>query len=255
MGLVPGLLSLALLSCGGGRTAFGKASSRAGTSVDDGTSIEPGTGARRPTSSDGTCPASYARCGSGTSATCMMVESDPMNCGACGHACASGIACVAGVCQQRRCTGPLTFEKLASYPPTYPPRDPADPFYGYYSGADVNQDGHLDLLEWVDSQSDPKPIVWLGKSDGTFEVSTDIPTDWLGYGAFWDFNEDGFADLPVFNQDDHSFSIRPVVRQPDLEFPWPEYGPTIADVNGDGRADIVNAGREGIAVYANACVP
>ena len=41
------------------------------------------------------CPTGQTRCG----AVCVNLQSDPRNCGACGHACAVGQVCSAGMCQ------------------------------------------------------------------------------------------------------------------------------------------------------------
>jgi hypothetical protein len=42
----------------------------------------------------GTCAASYTQCGQ----ACVDLETDPANCGACGHKCPAGVSCVAGSC-------------------------------------------------------------------------------------------------------------------------------------------------------------
>jgi hypothetical protein len=42
----------------------------------------------------GDCAAGYTQCG----LSCVDLENDPSNCGACGHACPAGVACVDGTC-------------------------------------------------------------------------------------------------------------------------------------------------------------
>jgi hypothetical protein len=49
----------------------------------------------------GACAAGYAQCGN----SCVDLSTDPENCGACGHSCAAGVACVAGVCAGSPLTG------------------------------------------------------------------------------------------------------------------------------------------------------
>src|ERR1035437_464838 len=46
------------------------------------------------------CPDGYAPCGSGDGLRCYDLSRSQDHCGACGNACASGIACQAGTCQQ-----------------------------------------------------------------------------------------------------------------------------------------------------------
>ncbi len=49
----------------------------------------------------GQCAAGYAQCES----SCVDLSTDPLNCGACGHACAAGVACAGGVCAGVPVTG------------------------------------------------------------------------------------------------------------------------------------------------------
>jgi hypothetical protein len=166
-----------------------------------------------------------------------------MNCGACGRTCASGIACVAGVCQQQKCTGPLSFQMIASYPHSRG----ADLMYGSYQVADVNDDGRLDVLEWLDTRKAGAPIIWLGRSDGTFEVTTMSSFDPLDDYAAGDFDEDGHVDAIEFNQDKHSFSIHPGL--PGVGWgakgDWlPGDAVAVGDVDSDGHLDVIAVVRD-----------
>jgi hypothetical protein len=244
--LVLGLLGLACLSCGT-RTGL-MTRSAGGTGSACGTDSElPGSeggASGRGASAGGQCPAPSTLCGSGKSAGCAVLESDAMNCGACGRACAPGISCVAGACQQRKCTDPVTFQKIASYPAALSVND----LQSEYLGADMNRDGHLDLLEYTIDES-RELAIWLGHGDGTFAVSTSYSTvgtsltpNLPGYAAVGDFNEDGLADLVVTKLDDlAAVSIRPGLRAGGLGgHPGIPFSRSlIADLDGDGHLDVV----------------
>ncbi|HEY5281632.1 MAG TPA: hypothetical protein VIM14_02480, partial [Polyangia bacterium] len=105
-----GLLSLAPLSCGGGRTGLGV--THPGGEATPG-SVPP---SKVLPLDGGVCPDTKSLCGSGAGARCYALDSDPMNCGACGRACTPGVACSAGACQQAKCTGPVSFQQIASFP-------------------------------------------------------------------------------------------------------------------------------------------
>ncbi len=61
------------------------------TPVDSGTVIDSG---RPPTDGGGTCSPSRTNC----SGSCVLLESNPAHCGACGNACASSETCASGMC-------------------------------------------------------------------------------------------------------------------------------------------------------------
>ena len=58
------------------------------------------------------CPDGYAPCGKGDGLRCYDLTRSQDHCGACGLACAQGLACQAGTCQQYRCKGALSFKTL-----------------------------------------------------------------------------------------------------------------------------------------------
>ena len=172
-----------------------------------------------------------------------------MNCGACGHVCTPGIACVAGTCQQKKCTGALSFQKIAAYPPSLDS--------SWYLGADMNRDGQLDVLEYTalsmldytDDGNGVKLAIWLGNGDGTFVASTHYATTGTAqtwnlpdYAAVGDFNEDGLADLVVTKVDGSDAHVRPGLEGGGLggRAGAPSSRVLMGDLDGDGHLDFVN---------------
>jgi hypothetical protein len=133
--------------------------------------------------------------------------------------------------------------------------------------ADLNQDGKLDIL-WQPLGSQRLATI-LGQGGCNFTPRTDYPlsvqaatsvTQLPGF-VLGDITGDGLADVLLLSSGsttalltgnrDGTFS-----PQPDLLIDtsnWPSVW--IADVNNDGRADVVSAGSRGIEVYANTCDP
>jgi len=162
-------------------------------------------------SEDGSCPPPTSRCGSGSNARCIALDSDAANCGACGLACTPGIACLAGVCQQTKCAGAVAFHEIARFAPSV--QGTKDFPYSTYLGADLNRDGRLDLIE-VNHAGDLASR--LGQGDGNFAVTTNYATEGSsitpalpGYAAVGDFNEDGLMDLAVASRNGDSVELRP----------------------------------------------
>jgi hypothetical protein len=103
----------------------------------------------------GQCPDGYAPCGKGDGLRCYDLSRSQDHCGVCGNACASGIGCQAGACQQSGCKGALSFKTLV---------------FGS-TGAitalgDFDGDGILDLVGASDGFG-PMSLLW-GTGDGTF---------------------------------------------------------------------------------------
>jgi hypothetical protein len=196
------------------------------------------------TSDDGSCPPPTGLCGSGEHARCFAFDSDPANCGACGHTCTPGIACSGGLCQQTQCTGPVTFHETGRF--SRHVAGTIDFPGSQFAGADMNRDGRLDLLEF--NRDGTGIVIWLGQSDGTFIASTSYPTVGTadtpalpGYAAVGDFNEDGLADLVVTRSSGASVEVRPGLPGGGLGgrtgVPLSRLG--VADLDGDGHLDVV----------------
>ena len=130
---------------------------------------------------------------------------------------------------------------------------------------DLNHDGKLDLL-WEPLASQQLATIFgqggcnfTPRTDYPIAVGTGLSDDGLPGFVLGDLTGDGLPDLVIRN----SVAATPFLTgrrdgtfapQPDLPIDtsgWPNVW--IADVNSDGRADLVSAGPRGIEVYANTC--
>ncbi|OUC14818.1 MAG: hypothetical protein B0A82_10885 [Alkalinema sp. CACIAM 70d] len=140
--------------------------------------------------------------------------------------------------------------------------------------ADVNGDGRADIVGFGDGGT----YVALGKVDGTF-ANAQLATSWFGNGSrqwpsfgryprqLGDINGDGRADIVGFGWDgvyvalgqlDGTFMV-PHQYDSFKEFSYraggwssfDQYPRQIADVNGDGLADIVGFGHDAVLVGIN----
>jgi hypothetical protein len=117
--------------------------------------------------------------------------------------------------------------------------------------ADVNGDGHPDIV--TSNRNDNSVSVLLGTGDGTFQPAETFQTGKTPRRvAAADFNGDGQIDLAVADQGDNAVDVlrgngdgtfssgsQQAAPAPDLR----PFQVAVADLNGDGRLDIVTANR------------
>lgn len=197
----------------------------------------------------GQCADGYAPCGQGAGLRCYDFSRSQENCGACGNACASGIDCQEGACQQRGCKGALSFKTLV-FGST-----------GVFGAlGDYDGDGILDVLGVPDSASPMSLFYGLG--DGTFSAGQVIEqvSDWsapdsgvlmMGMAGGWqalaaDLDDDGHLDLVSIRGGDSAVAVRLGSGNRSAPFGTPTRYPTngiasnaiLADFDADGRLDL-----------------
>jgi hypothetical protein len=204
----------------------------------------------------GQCADGYAPCGQGEGLRCFDLARAQDNCGACGNACAAGIDCQAGTCQQSGCKGPLSFKTLVFGSA------------GSFSAlGDFDGDGILDVVG-VSEGSLPlsdglSPMILLyGVGDGTFSAgpAIDHPSEWIapdsgvptmGWQYAWpalaaDLDGDGRLDLVSTRGVDSAVVVRLGSGSRSAPFGPPTRYPTsgiastliLADFDRDGRLDL-----------------
>ncbi|HZU22677.1 MAG TPA: VCBS repeat-containing protein [Terriglobales bacterium] len=127
------------------------------------------------------------------------------------------------------------------------------------AAADVNNDGKLDLV--IANHQNPYITILLGRGDGTFAPSPASPIDVQVRPhphavAVADFNHDGKSDVVVDSWGNDEVKVllgdgkggfqMPGVTYKVGKHPYQRH--RVADVNGDGNADIVTTGFEAAAV-------
>lgn len=133
---------------------------------------------------------------------------------------------------------------------------PASVFYITFNSewaavGDFNGDGKLDIVTAGEDGGTPFADVYLGNGDGTFTQSAQFLLNYIeGWPVVGDFNGDGKLDFAVPDQAHNGTTVDVFLGngdgtfQPFVAYNTPNggYGLAVADVNGDGKLDIVTSG-------------
>lgn len=119
--------------------------------------------------------------------------------------------------------------------------------------ADINGDGILDNIAVYGDGYQSYLSISLGNGDGTFTNVTTVVTSVPGFPVVGDFNGDGKLDVAISVQGrtepgpgtvavflgNGDGTVQPEV---DYQTPWGGYYAAVADINGDGKLDIITGG-------------
>ncbi len=131
--------------------------------------------------------------------------------------------------------------------------------------SDLNNDGKLDLIVFLENVEAANPYVALGNGDGTFQPLLGIPNATVlesNLPVLGDFNKDGNLDLALINFNSLPSTVSILLGNGDGTFQAPIVTPgqsntgytglTIGDFNQDGNLDIitnyVNSSDSGISL-------
>jgi hypothetical protein len=247
------LLVLLVPGGGCGRAALGVSSHRDAAHTQSGSPTVDASGTSQP-SVGGQCPDGFSACGKGDGLRCYDLSRSKDHCGVCGSACAPGISCQAGTCQQYRCKGALGFKSLAT--------STGDAL----TLGDFDGDGILDIV--AGSEAGGPMTLRFGVGDGTFLAHQIIDATPIDPGTGWqpgsqaraaDLDGDSFADLASISGGDRSkVTVRRGSGSRNAPFGEPTDYPTtsnalsgllLADFDADGRLDLAVGASKGLEFW------
>lgn len=201
----------------------------------------------------GSCSSGNQDCDADPSNGCESVAAtDPDNCGGCGLVCGGALVCKGSACAAAQCNGQLGLPNVPQIPTAISPLGSVV--------ADLNNDGLMDLAiaqAGYPSNQDGSVGVLMGKGNGTFGPRVDyaIPGT-SGAFALGDLDGDGAPDLVANNTTANTLEL--FTNQGNGTFSGPVSLPTlvtqrivIADVNADGKPDLVHSRYNGASVLLN----
>lgn len=119
--------------------------------------------------------------------------------------------------------------------------------------ADMNGDGILDNIAIVEDGGPAYLTISLGNGDGTYTQVSSVQINVAGFPVIGDFNGDGKLDVAI--SEEGSSEPGPgtvavflgngdgtVQNEVDYSTPWGGSTAAVADVNGDGKLDIITSG-------------
>ncbi len=140
-----------------------------------------------------TCPTGQTRCGT----TCVSLQTDAMNCGACGRGCVAGQACVAGACAAMPDDLPPLNQARWGFGTVVQPDGRIFVIGGYGTTARTSAIGTFEVYDPATGRWTTRPTPFslgnvsaVGLADGRIYVANGAQTGFIGQGYLYDVGMD-----------------------------------------------------------------